>query len=265
MDETSTHTFTGDREALQEWLSQFSDYRIADVSFKDGSVLLYLDAAPFAVQGWSSAAVGQMLTTEVFPTTLPEVDSAAGGLAQLLDRGGMLEAVLQDADFARERGDAKTRGQLLKEATTIREEHREAARLFASHVAYDTRKGATFELPDRDTIVGRAAGMDDVPPAAWEAVTGVAGRTMTGTELADLVVEAARTALPDTSTDDAWRGRSSLGNRLRRHVLPTVIGRVLADTHEGSRNEALRAVANTRRCLPRDRGHRLSCGGGQRS
>ncbi|MGW6925197.1 hypothetical protein ACWGA9_28680 [Streptomyces sp. NPDC054950] len=36
---------------LQEWLSQYGDYRVADMTFKDGSVLLYLDAAPFAVQG----------------------------------------------------------------------------------------------------------------------------------------------------------------------------------------------------------------------
>ncbi|MFF2813104.1 hypothetical protein ACFVT2_39245 [Streptomyces sp. NPDC058000] len=70
---------------------------------------------------------------------------------------------------------------------------------------------------------------------------------MTGTELADLVIEAAHTALPDPITDDAWRGRYSLGDHLRRDVLPTVIGRVLADTHEGARNEALQAVAHTRR------------------
>lgn len=70
---------------------------------------------------------------------------------------------------------------------------------------------------------------------------------MTGTELVDLVVESARTALPDGITDDGWRVRSSLGDHLRRHVLPAVIDRVLADTNEGARNEALRAVAHTRR------------------
>ncbi|GHA71528.1 hypothetical protein GCM10010372_83180 [Streptomyces tauricus] len=70
---------------------------------------------------------------------------------------------------------------------------------------------------------------------------------MTGTKLADLVVESARTALADATTNDDWRGSTTLGNHLRRHVLPTVISRVLADTHEGARNEALRAVAHTHR------------------
>lgn len=246
-DEISTHTFTGDREALQEWLAQHSPYRIADVTFKDGSVLLYLDAAPFAVQGWSSAGVGQLLTAEVFPTTLHEVGSAARGLAHLLDRGGMLDAILGDADSARDRGDAKTRGQLLKEATQVAEEHDQAAREFASHVAYDIRQGAAFELPDRDTIEGRATSIDDVPPTVYEAVAGAAGQTMTGPELAELVIEAACNALPDAITDDAWRGRSSLGNHLRRDVLPALIGQMLAETNEGARNEALRTVAYTRR------------------
>ncbi|MCE0446781.1 hypothetical protein LT493_25975 [Streptomyces tricolor] len=49
--------------------------------------------APFAVQGSSSIAVGQTLARPGFPTALSGVDSAAGGLARLLDRGKMLHAL----------------------------------------------------------------------------------------------------------------------------------------------------------------------------
>ncbi|MFE4663788.1 hypothetical protein ACFRI7_03040 [Streptomyces sp. NPDC056716] len=101
----------------------------------------------------------------------------------------------------------------ISEATKLREEHAKATREFAAHVVtHDIREGATSELPDRAKIEPRTPGIDDVPPTVWETVTGAAGRTMTGTELADLVVEAAPAALPDAVSDDAWHRRYSLGN-----------------------------------------------------
>ncbi|MFJ4329163.1 hypothetical protein ACIP3A_39470 [Streptomyces tricolor] len=153
----STHTFTGDREARQEWLVRHTGYRIADVYFPDGSVLFY-----------------------------------------------------------------------------------------ASHVAYDVREGAALELPTADAVAELAAGVDDVPPAVRETLAEASARTVTSTTLADLLVEAARTALPD-DTGEGRRERYAIGKRLRRNLLPEVIGRVLDHAPDGARNEALRAVANTRR------------------
>ncbi|MFJ3310428.1 hypothetical protein ACIPSA_47135 [Streptomyces sp. NPDC086549] len=76
-DEISTHTFPGDRGAIQERLSQHGGYRIADATFKDGSVLLNLDAAPIAAQGWSSAA-----------STAYDVEVAAASLLENSPTGG---------------------------------------------------------------------------------------------------------------------------------------------------------------------------------
>lgn len=141
MSETSTHTFTGDREALQRWLSQHSGFRISDdVAFRDSSVLLYLDAAPFAVQGWCGVAVGQVLDLAAFPADDSGTDSAAGSLACLLNQGSVVHAILQDAEAAREARDPRIRGQLLKEAMVASEEHQQALRTFQSQVAYDIRQ-----------------------------------------------------------------------------------------------------------------------------
>lgn len=250
MPETSNHTFTGDREALQGWLSQHSSFRISgDVTFRDGSVLLYLNAAPFAVQGWCSAAVGQTLDLAAFPVDDSGIDSAAGGLARLLNRGAMVHATLLDAESAKEARDPKTRGQLLKEVMVDSEAHHEAMRTFQSHVAYDIRTGATFQLPDRETLLAQVADAADIPTPVQEAVAGAAGQMMTGTELADLLVEAARTTLPIAhgSDDPTWSERHEIGRKLYRHVLPDVVRRVLEDAPEGAVNEALRCVARTRR------------------
>ncbi|WP_159061874.1 hypothetical protein [Streptomyces sp. WM6368] len=51
--------------------------------------------------------------------------------------------------------------------------------------------------------------------------------------LADLLVEAARNALPEGGTVDARQERNVFGARLRSDVLPKAIGPVLADAPEG--------------------------------
>ncbi|MFG2970825.1 hypothetical protein ACGFZS_46910 [Streptomyces sp. NPDC048288] len=244
----TTHTFTGDRQALHQWLSQRSHFRIADITFADKSVLLYGDARPLAVQGWCSAAVGQTLDDTTFPASYTEVECAAAGLAGLLERGEMVGALLADAETCKELGDPKARAQRLKEALGVSREQQDAVRTFASHVAYDTRTGTVFELPDRETLLARVpvrgAGLEPVR----EAVAGAAGQTMTGTAFADLLVEAARTTLPDVDgSDEVWRERGEMGRELYREVLPEVVSRVLVDVPEGAVNEALRHVGRTRR------------------
>lgn len=188
----STHTFTGDREALHRWLSDRSHFRIADLVFPDGSVLLYGDARPLAVQGWCSVAVGQVLDDATFPGTYTEGECAAAGLARLLDRGEMMDALLGDAETAKQLRDPKTRAKLLTEALGVSAGHREAVRTFQSHVAYDIRTGAVIELPGRETLLDLLGDVAGELAPVRNAVAAAADRRMTGTEFADLVVEAAR-------------------------------------------------------------------------
>ncbi|MET8696904.1 hypothetical protein ABZV65_30690 [Streptomyces bauhiniae] len=250
MTDPTTHTFTGAREALLEWLKQHSSYRIADLTFPDGSVLLYLDAQPFAIQGWYSVAVGQTLDLATFPAFDLAVDGAAQGLARLLDRANMLDATLQDAESAKERRDPKTRARLLKAAVAVSAERRAASRMFEAHVAYDIREGVVVTLPAEEVLLQRLAdGTEELPPPVREAIVAAAAQAMTGEEVAGLLVEAARTTLPSAGGfgDPVWRDRSALGNKLRRDVLPRIVRRVLADAPHAAVNEALRSVANSRR------------------
>lgn len=201
-----------------------------------------------AVQGWCSAAVGQTLDDATFPSGYAEVEYAAAGLAGLLKRSEMVGALLGDAETCKELGDPKARAQRLKEALGVSREQREAVRTFQSYVAYDTRTGAVFELPDRKTLLTRVPVRGAGLQAVRDAVAGAAGRTMTGTEFADLLVEAARTTLPDVGgSDEVWRERREMGRELYRDVLPEVVRRVLTEVSEGAVNEALRHVGRTRR------------------
>jgi len=246
--EASTFTFTGDQDTLLLWLARYSSsWRIADVTFPDGSVLLYLRAAPFAVQGWSSAGLGQTLSSDTFFPNDSEHDSAASALATLLRQGEMVDALLWDAESAKQRNDPKTRASLLKRAFGLSEERARTNIRFASQITYDIREGATLEVPSRNEVAERLDGADDVPDAVLGTLHQTAGMTMTGKGLAEMLVEAARTGMPpEGGTDEAWRERSAVGKRLRHEVLPKVIGLVLVSAPESARNEALRAVANTR-------------------